>query len=225
MILENPKRSVWFSILMSAAGAALGPFLDSYHSAFGVLQYRHPITVQLWGSQEYPGLTTAWWVPELFGLAGLLIGWLYVMLDVVPLGMNGAFSDSKNPSVPKILLGISFFTFQYWLSGLLFRLEITRTIILVIMSLLAAAGFSILDRSKSGFIVSTATALGGPLIEAGLIFLTRKGWFEYGYQYLDLGETGLFPLWIIPVYFLGGPAVGNLARGVWKFLSPGRGQL
>ena len=44
-----------------------------------------------------------------------------------------------------------------------------------------------------------------------------------GYHYNDPGETGYFPLWIVPVYFLGGPAVGNLARGVWQQLLPGGG--
>jgi hypothetical protein len=39
-----------------------------------------------------------------------------------------------------------------------------------------------------------------------------------GYHYTDLGETGFFPLWIAPVYFLGGPAVGNLASGFWSSL-------
>uniref|UniRef100_A0A7S0CDY7 Uncharacterized protein n=1 Tax=Proboscia inermis TaxID=420281 RepID=A0A7S0CDY7_9STRA len=33
-----------------------------------------------------------------------------------------------------------------------------------------------------------------------------------------MGETGFFSLWIIPVYFLGGPANGNLARGIWNGL-------
>ena len=40
----------------------------------------------------------------------------------------------------------------------------------------------------------------------------------FGYHYTDIGETGFFPLWIVPVYFLGGPANGNLARGVWDSL-------
>ena len=36
-------------------------------------------------------------------------------------------------------------------------------------------------------------------------------------EFLD--ETGFFPLWIIPVYFFGGPANGNLARSFWNALS------
>ena len=62
-VIENPKRSILFSLLMGLCGALLGPFLDAYHSAFGVLKYDDPITAVLWGSEQFPGLTTAWWVP------------------------------------------------------------------------------------------------------------------------------------------------------------------
>ena len=53
------------------------------------------------------------------------------------------------------------------------------------------------------------------MIEVGLIS-TLPGSWAYGYN--DLGETGFFPLWILPVYFLGGPANGNLARAFWNVL-------
>ena len=94
-----------------------------------------------------------------------------------------------------------------------------RTTILNIMSVIASIGFLVFDRSMSGLITSAATALGGPLIEAGLIWSTVHGYFPGGYHYNDLGETGFFPLWIIPVYFLGGPANGNLARSFWNALT------
>ena len=123
----------------------------------------------------------------------------------------------KNYSPPKILLGISFFTFQYWLSGILYYYNIDREIILSIMSLCAYIGYKSLDNTKSGFITSLATAIGGPIIEVALISLFSDTY--HGYHYTDVGETGFFPLWIVPVYFLGGPANGNLARGVWGALS------
>lgn len=200
---------------MAFCGAALGPFLDSYHSAFGVLQYDEPITAALWGSTDNPALITAWWVPVLFGVAGWLIGWLYVLLDVV----LGTPIDVLSPTPPKILVGISLFTFQYWLSGVFVASGVLdRTGVLIAMSLYAAAGFGALDGSMAGFVASAATALGGPLIEVGLLSLSRADAMPGGYHYNDLGETGFFPLWIAPVYFLGGPAVGNLARGFWNAL-------
>jgi hypothetical protein len=222
IISESPGRSVWFSVLMAGSGSILGPFLDSYHSAFGVLQYESPITATLWGkSDAMPALITSWWVPPLFALAGFLIGWLYILLDNFFITDAESKRIVQSPSPPKILLGIAVFTFQYWLSGILFQQGFDRSIILNIMSLFAACGFLLLDRTFSGLLTSTATAMGGPLIEMVLITFTRSGQFFHGtgYQYTDLGETGFFPLWIIPVYFLGGPANGNLARGFWTTLT------
>ena len=85
------------------------------------------------------------------------------------------------------------------------------------MSLCSYIGYTKLDNTKSGFITSIATAIGGPLIEIGLISILDGN--INGYHYTDAGETGFFPLWIVPVYFLGGPANGNLARGSWDALS------
>ena len=210
--------SPWqFTLFLSLAGAALGPFLDSYHSAFHVLQYDSPIEITLWGTTEHPALITSWWVPFLFGIAGCLIGWLYILYDAV--FTVSTSRDDNIPSAVKILIGISCFTLQYWLSGILVASGVDRTTILNVMSVLAAAGFLALDQTFAGLIVSASTAIGGPFIEVGLLSLSRTGILgEYGYHYLDPGETGYFPLWIAPVYFLGGPAVGNLARGVWSAL-------
>jgi len=84
------------------------------------------------------------------------------------------------------------------------------------MTIYATVGYLGLDRTLSGFVTSLATAVGGPLIEIGLITTLAGG--TGGYHYVDSGETGFFPLWIVPVYFLGGPANGNLARGFWNAL-------
>ena len=220
LFTENPSRAVSFSLIMILCGAALGPFLDSFHSAFGVLQYDDPITAALWGTVSNPALITAWWVPVLFGVAGWLIGWLYIFWDAI-LQTDGdnsklqpqnqsASQGITDPSPPKVLFGISIYTFQYWLSGVLVATEaFDRTSILNLMSLYAAVLFVVLDGSLAGFIVSATTALGGPVIEVGLLSMARSGLMPGGYHYTDLGETGFFPLWIIPVYFLGGPAVGT----------------
>ena len=224
LITADPSKSLSFSAAMTLCGAALGPFLDSYHSLFGVLSYDEPLTAHLWGSgsattPDLPALVTAWWVPGLFGLAGFLIGWLYVLLDGM---LQTAPAAKRHPSWPLVFVGISLFTAQYWLSGVLFANGVDRTTILNVMSLLAATGFAALDRTEAGLWTSVATAVGGPVLEVGLItVLVGHG----GYHYNDLGsETGYFPLWIVPVYFLGGPAVGNLARGFWQIL-PGGGAI
>lgn len=214
IVANNPIRSLLFSLSQATAGAILGPFLDSYHSANGVLQYDSPFTKQLWSTSTIPALTTTWWVPPLFGLAGFLIGWLYILLD--DFFGEGEDSTPRGVSGPIILTGISFFTFQYWASGVLYAYGVERGTIFCIMSILAFFGYGKLDATKSGLVTSLATAIGGPLIEVGLI--TFLAGTNGGYHYTDPGETGFFPLWIVPVYFLGGPANGNLARGVWNFL-------
>lgn len=232
-IASNTLQSTLFSLYMILAGALLGPFLDSYHSAFGVLQYNTPITVQLWSTNTMqPALITSWWVPPLFGLAGLIIGWLYILFDTILMVQSSSTISTiekhrfqhrfhfNSVTPPRILLGISLFTFQYWLSGVLYATDmVDRTGIFYIMSIVAAIGFVVLDNTKSGFITSAATAIGGPLVEVGLISYFTTTSSTYGYHYTDSGETGFFPLWIMPVYFLGGPAVGNLARGIWNGLS------
>jgi hypothetical protein len=214
-LLGDTTRTLTFSALMVLCGALLGPFLDSYHSAFGVLQYNDPINIQLWGTQLKPALTTTWWVPELFGLAGFIIGWLYVILDYSLLSGDDNDETSRKVTPPLILVGISLFTGQYWLSGVMSAMGVSRTAIFAVMSVVAGTGFVVFDATVSGFLVSLVTAVGGPLIEVGLISALKEG----GYHYTDSGELGFFPLWIAPVYFLGGPAVGNLARGFWKLLS------
>merc|ERR1719491_825850 len=134
-------------------------------------------------------------------------------------------NTNNNPSPVKVLLGISLFTFQYYLSSILYyEYHFDRTTLLNIMSFITAMGFVVLDGTMTGFIVSTMTAVGGPLIEVVLLSGIGK---EVGicYQYNDLGETGYFPLWIVPVYFLGGPANGNLARLFWKVFTKSETEL
>ena len=43
---------------MGLAGALLGPNLDNYHSAFGVLTYKNPIELSVGG---HVLVTTDWW--------------------------------------------------------------------------------------------------------------------------------------------------------------------
>jgi hypothetical protein len=167
-------------------------------------------------------LITAWWVPPLFGLAAFLIGWLYILLDAYLVEDPDTRRQVQSPSASKILVGISMFTFQYWLSGAMYQAGIDRTTILNVMSAAAVSGFWFLDQTFAGLLTSLATAVGGPLIEVALLTLFKNNDIFFhgtGYHYTDPGETGLFPLWIAPVYFLGGPANGNLARGYWTWLS------
>lgn len=86
------------------------------------------------------------------------------------------------------------------------------------MAISATAGFFVFDATISGFLTSSATAIGGPAIEVVLLWMSSHGW-DSGYHYSDTGETGYLPLWACAVYYLGGPANGNLARWIWNSLT------
>lgn len=195
--------------LMAASGAALGPFLDNYHSKFQVLRYAHPLL-------DTPWLTTDWWVPPLFGLAGVIIGSLYVLGDALELQIREG-SAMPEPSAPKVLFTIALFTGQYWLSGLLsggagYHLGCGPEVQVPLL-LLALFGYVGLDGTVSGLAASTATALSGPVIELGI---TAFGLYSYLDADLFVAD-GAISSWIPQVYFLGGPAVGNLARALWAW--------
>jgi len=130
---------------------------------FGVLSYEHPLKLY---AGESLVLTTASWVPPLFGLAGVIIGGLYGIFDDILAVDSGSDAESRRrPAWPKIFVTIFAFTFQYWLSGFLFSGGMDGDTMMAIMSVFAVLGFFAFDATLGGFIVSVATAIGGPLIE------------------------------------------------------------
>lgn len=210
--IEVPPAS--FLVAMASAGALLGPILDGFHSRFGVLTYHNPapFAVEVF---NFELCQTAAWVPPMFGLAGIIIGTLYAVLD----RFLQSPPESLSPSGAKVLLGIACFVVQYWLSGIL--LGPTEGLALggewllggsqVLLWLLALAHWRVFDNTRAGAIVSALTALGGPLIEIGI--LNFPGWDVYAYALPDFFRI---PAWISAVYFCGGPAVGNLARAALR---------
>lgn len=220
--MEVPPAS--FIVAMAGAGAFLGPLLDGFHSRYGVLTYHYPapFAVQVF---NFELCQTAAWVPPLFGLAGIIIGTLYVILD----GLLQSPPESLAPSGTKVLLGIACFVLQYWLSGVLLGpggvlLQglalgdvpggVTTWLLggsQVLLWILALAHWRFFDNTRTGAIVSALTALGGPLIEISI--LNFPGWDVYAYALPDILHI---PSWITAVYFCGGPAVGNLARAALR---------
>lgn len=168
---------------------------------FGVLEYNaigKPIQVILGG---HTVLKTASWVPLLFGFAGFLMSGIVLIAD----NILKTREETMTPSWPKVLYGISLFSGQYYLSGLLSHASMSSSSIDDIMKIIAFLGFIILDRSRAGLFLAVSTAIGGPLAE---IFLIN---YPHLYQYTTSDLYGI-PIWIPWIYFLGAPAVGNLAR-------------
>ena len=200
------------TLFMGICGALLGPFLDGYHSAFGVLAYTNPINVQLLGVRL---IQSDWWVPPMFGLAGIILGLTYPYLDT----SFGVDSAKRRPPMHKVLYCISLFALQYYLSGLVFSLGWPDAPLHALLAALAAANWLTFDRTPTGAVMSVVTGLAGPALEIALInvlpILTGPDGL-YHYTHPDL--LGI-PLWIGWVYAAGAPAVGNLARWFWQSAS------
>lgn len=79
------------SIAMFASGAVLGPLCDGLHSSHNILHYNHPTVLSL--PSLHWSLETCWWVPLLFGVAGVILGVRYPVLDLV-------IDQKPNPSTP-----------------------------------------------------------------------------------------------------------------------------
>jgi len=207
---EDGQSEEWLSsttVAMALSGALLGPNLDNFHSAFGVLQYASPIILR----SPFDGsvlLTTAAFTPPLFGLAAIIIGGLYVFIDE-KLGLP---LETKLPSLALVVAGIFYFCLQYWFSGLLCSLCCSLLQLHVALAATMVMAFLLFDRSVTGVIVGVATGIGGPLIE---LFLINQ---LHLYSYTQADFFGI-DSWIPWVYGAGAPAVGNLARAFKSYFS------
>eukprot|EP01036_Dinobryon_divergens_P023584 gene23584-31943_t len=199
---------------MFVISAPLGMILDNYHGLFNVLSYADNGMSLILESNEHVFLKTALWVPMLFGFAGVVMSYIVLKLDQL-------FSSSSNdklatpqasPSWPFIFYGISYFSAQYYISGLLdYSLTVTDGP-LVIHACLAAStiiGILLFDRSAAGLLLAGLTALAGPVAEIFIINVF------HAYEYTHADWFGICS-WIPWIYATGAPAVGNLARRIYS---------
>jgi len=195
------SKSTKLSVANALSGALLGPLLDNYHSAFGVLRYEHPQVLHWTSFGTAFTITTQWWVPFLFALAGVIIGNGVVWLDT-----RVRSERERKERMPAVLISISAFSGQYWLSGLLAsQLESSACTLCILTATGVATWVTLGELSVSIGLMSLATAISGPMIEIVLIN------YAHFYHYSNPDILGI-PLWIIPVYFAGGTAVGKLSR-------------
>ena len=245
------------AIAMWLGAAVLGPLLDHQHSRFDVLHYFNPMTIDVGGlflgpdgtlpklpdgpilsalhqifQRETGILETAWWVPLLFGGAGVVIGLGHTFGDSLRL-KTGAISDTFEgvakkyfiakcpgrpvtgwePSTGTVALAISFFALNYFVSGVFATTadppfpDLPRVSIDLILGFWGFSCWYGFDRTAQGLFMAGLTAVAGPLAEIGLINVGHL------YQYSNPDFLGI-PSWIIWVYFCGSPAVGLLARRV-----------
>lgn len=203
-----PNPSFWKTVAsVTAISGPLGTLLDNQHGLFHTLEYtRYQVQVSL---NDHVLVKTAVWVPFLFSFAGFVMSALILILDNVKLQQNK--EDSVKLSGPKVLYGISFFASQYYVSGLLDSLNILTPLqINVVLSILAWLGYWWFDGSRAGLILAALTAVAGPVVEIGIINILHI------YYYTNADFYGICS-WIPAVYFLGGQAVGNLTRIIYRF--------
>ena len=200
------------AIAMWAAAAVLGPLCDGCHSRHDVLHYVDPLRLSL---GDVFALETCWWVPVLFGGAGIILGTSHPLLDRRAERLDGAARRSA-PGWASVLLSISCFVVCYELSGILAQAAAANppaTLVDRVMRLdgpllvNALAIYLIFERSPGGLFMALLCAAVGPITEIGLISIGHL------YAYTD-PDVGGIPLWIPQVYFAGAPAVGALGRQV-----------
>ena len=184
--------------LLTAVSAPLGVVLDNQHGFFDVLNY-HCLNMNLYIGDTLI-VKSAYWVPFLFALAGAIMSYIQLVVD----RKLGVVKTDLKLSGPRVLYGISAFSGLYYLSGLLDALLWDPLQINLCLSIIAIAGFIYFDGSVSGLVLAIVTAISGPVAE---IFLINQGLYDYAHaDILNIAS------WIPAVYFLGGPAVGNLTR-------------
>jgi len=245
------------AISMWLGAAVLGPLLDHQHSRFDVLHYFQPVTLDLasglvrsvaekvgpqppaalafFFQRETGVLETAWWVPPLFGGAGVVIGLGHTLGDGLRLRAGALMETFEGvdkqtflsacpgrpvtgwePAPKTVALAVAFFAAQYFFSGALATTvenpfgipnETPRVAVDVVLAVSGLAAWWGFDRTAQGFAMASLTAIAGPAAEIFLINVAHL------YAYAAPDVLGV-PTWIPWVYFCGAPAVGLLARAV-----------
>ena len=151
---DTASGAFWarYLALMAVSGAALGPCLDGYHSAFGVLRYTVPQQVYLGGVFV---CETDYWVPPMFALAAVILAVAYPVLDEA----LGVADDRRQTSAPAVLQCIGYFTLQYYASGLLTAQGIGGTPLHSALAVTAALCWFAWDRTATGTIMAVATGV------------------------------------------------------------------
>lgn len=198
------------ALAMGAASAVLGPVCDNFHSQFFVLRYADPIRIDLSLPQSVLNVTfeTTWWTPLLFAVAGVILGLAHPLLDDALEGGR----KKGNLSWTWVLIGISVFVEQYWMSAVLeaplLGIEVLPHVpaLDAILCLTAVTTWAVFDGSRQGIFMAILTAVAGPAVE--YVLITQGHLYSYSHPQI----LGVLPSWIGWTYFAGAPAVGNLGR-------------
>lgn len=186
------KRSRWVIAWLFLSGTILGTGLDAIDVYSHVERYSRPILFGL-----------AWWVPPLFGVAAVAIGYSHPLVD--PLIGNIR---------PARRLSISVGELAWLLLAQLVGASMLDSIAKVGLLILVYLNFWLLaGRSWQNLLLSLVTAITGTLIE---MILVASGAFSYVHPDI-LGV----PYWLPCIYACASLAVGDLGRTLMSLAQRG----
>lgn len=175
------------ALLLFALGATLGTALDAVHVHTATTRYADPLVYEM-----------AWFVPLLFGAAGVAVGLGRPVFERL---LRRDAPAPATPATPALLGALTLFIAAYVLSGVLPASNSTKC---AALGALAAASLALFDRTWLGLALAGTTAATGSAIEALQI---QAGIFRY----LDPDRWGV-PCWLPCLYACAQVAIGNLGR-------------
>lgn len=184
--------SMWkLGAVLFAIGAILGTMCDGFHTWGGQTTYAHPMI-----------LRAPLWVPLLFGLAAVGIGFGRLAFDRM-------LQIREQISMRQAALAMGFFIAAYAFTGFVGWDEVRIANVVLFAALIA---WSIWDRRADGLVFMLLVAFIGTGIE---MLLVRSGVFFYAQSTLD-GVA----LWLPSLYLLAAVSVGTLTRALADALCP-----
>ncbi len=180
------------ALLLFGLGATLGTALDAVHVHTATTRYADPLVYEM-----------AWFVPLLFGAAGVAVGLGRPIFDRLLRRQDPA------PGTPALLGGLALFVVAYVLSGTLPGGNLLKC---ATLGALAVASLALFDRTGLGLLLACTTAVTGSAVEAVQI---EAGIFSY----LAPDRWGV-PCWLPCLYACAQVAIGNLGRRLVIVISP-----
>ncbi len=206
---DTPPEKMTISIMLRLvglafiSGALLGQAIDFAYPMFGALHYHDP-TIQI----PSLGIEFCWWIPILYGTAGVILMLGYVLFDRwTHQKPRGGF----NPRWRFVLAGIGLFALQFYGGPFLYGIGVPNFWLFFITVSTGLLVWWVFDRTYGGLFMLFLVATIGPLLEFTMINVLNL------YHYSGPDIVGL-PLWIIGAYMCGAAPNGILARKYLVYL-------
>ncbi|MBD3229600.1 MAG: hypothetical protein GF329_15575 [Candidatus Lokiarchaeota archaeon] len=206
---ELRETRISFSIILKLAilgflsGAILGQIIDIAYPMNNALHYHYPI----WEIESL-GIEICWWIPILYGTAGMILAVSHPLLDR---WTNQKPRGGFNPSWLFTTLCIGVFVVQWFMAPYLSSIGVSNALLFPITIIGGLLVWYFFDRTDGGLFMCILTAICGPLVEITLINVFSL----YNYTNPDVFAI---PLWILGAYICGAPGNANLGRKYFAYL-------